>query len=115
MIDATTIEWPAPWTAITDERAALSFGRAMNGAVGSLVIGELHREICQTHPLFGVQCRPLAYDATIKKAFLLETDRPDMPLALVHFTWAVESDPRWPWTTSFSNVEEFFAWIRQRE
>ena len=115
MIDPATIAWPAPWAAITDERVALSFGRAMNGAVGSSVIGELHREMCPTHPLVGVQCRPIAYDSKIKKDFLFETDRPDMPLALVHFTWAIESDPRWPWITAFANIEKFLAWVRDRD
>jgi hypothetical protein len=114
-IDSATIGWPEPFARIMDEHAALAFGRAMNRAVASSVLGELHREICPTHPLFGVKCRPLAFDARIKKAFLFETDRPKLPLAVVHFTWTVESDPRWPWTTSFANIEEFFAWVRQRE
>lgn len=114
MIDAATITWPPPWAAITNERDALVFGRAMNSAVGSSVVGELQREICPTHPLFGVECRPLAYDAKIKKDFLFETNHVEMPLVVVHFTWAVESDPRWPWTIHFGNIDEFFDWVRER-
>lgn len=112
MIDADTVHWPSPWQPITDERAALAFGRAMSGAVGSSIIGELHREICPSHPLFGVACRPLAYDSKVKKDFLFETDSTETPLVMVHFTWAVEKDPRWPFIIGFGSINEFIDWAR---
>jgi hypothetical protein len=114
MNDPQEIRWPSPWQPVADEHVALAFGRAMNGNVRPSIIAELNREICQTHPLYGVTCRPLAYDAKVRKDFLLQTDRPDMPFVMVHFTWTVETDPRWPFVIGFESIDEFIAWARRQ-
>jgi hypothetical protein len=113
MIDPRTVVWPSPWQPIADEGVALTFGRSMSDGVAASIVGELHREICSTHPLFGVECRPLAYDARSKKDFLFETENAQMPLVMVHFTWAVENDPRWPFIIRFGRLDEFLKWARR--
>jgi hypothetical protein len=115
MIDPMLIHWPLPWQLITDEHEALSFGRAVNPAVQSSVVRELHREICSTHPLFGIECRPLAYHSKVNKDFLFEICNAEMPLVMVHFTWTVEKDPRWPFILRFESIEEFLQWANENE
>ncbi len=44
--------------------------------------------------------------------FLFLTDHPEMPLAFVHLTWAVETDPVWPWTKGFASIAEWAAWMK---
>lgn len=112
MLDPKSIQWPSPWQAIADERASLEFGMKWNNEVRPSIINELHREICSSHPLFGVQCRPIAFDAKVKKEFLFETDIVDMPLVLVHFTWMIEKDPRWPIIIPFQSINEFITWAQ---
>jgi hypothetical protein len=106
-LDLTTVTWPEPWRPLTDEAEALAFGRVMNSEVACTVLGELHREIGAGHPLFGVECQPIAFNAEGEKEFLFLTNRPDKPLAMVHFTWHTESDPYYPSVMSFSSIADF--------
>ena len=110
-IDPNTVIWPAPWLPMTDDTWSLEFGRWTNPKVAKTVLDELHREICKDHPLYEVECIPLAYDSRIKKDFLFATDQLDMPFVLVHFTWTVESNPNWPFVIPFQSIEEFFEWL----
>jgi len=113
-IDPTSIAWPAPWRPITDESEALSFGRWINPQVAPTILGELRREICDRHPLYGVGCIPLAYDSRIKKDFLFASEHPEMPLVLVHFTWVVEAEPHWPFVIPYRTVRAFVRSERRR-
>lgn len=107
-LDPNCVRWPTPWRPIADDAAALAFGRWINPAVADTVLGELRREISATHPLSGVACRPVAWEAWGRKDFLFATARPDMPLALVHFTWSVERDPAWPFVIPYRSLRHFF-------
>ena len=105
--DPTRFRWPVPWQPLTDEAEALAFGRWVNPNVATTVLGELRREVCDRHPLAGVACRPVAWGSWSKKDFLFLTARPDMPVALVHFTWAVERKPDWPFVVPYPSLREF--------
>jgi hypothetical protein len=105
--DPTRFRWPIPWRPLTDEVEALSFGRFINPNIATTVLDELKREICDRHPLAGVACRPVAWEAGSRKDFLFLTARPDMPVALVHFTWAVQEVPDWPFVIGYRSLEDF--------
>jgi len=109
------VKWPAPWAPITDEARALAFGRLQRPELAATVVEELRREICPDHPLFGVECRVLAWHTGNQREFLLETDRADMPLVLVHLTWSVESQPHWPFIIPYQSVEDFLCWARSAQ
>ena len=107
------VKWPTPWQPIVDEHEALSFGRRWGmQPIADTVLGELHREICDSHPLHGCECVPIAYDADCAKEFLFLTDLLDAPLVLVHFTWHIEPNPNWPCIKRYASVNEF---IRQEK
>ena len=112
VFDPMRFRWPIPWRPLTDEAEALAFGRrhvTMMGRppVADTVLGELRREICDRHPLAGVECRPVAWNSWGSKDFLFLTARPDMPVALVHFTWAVERELAWPFVISYRSLRHF--------
>jgi hypothetical protein len=105
--DPTRFRWPIPWRPLSDDAEALSFGRFINPNVATTVLGELRRETCDGHPLAGVACRPVAWNADGRKDFLFLTARPDMPVALVHFTWGVQKTPDWPFVIGYRGLEDF--------
>jgi hypothetical protein len=101
-----------PWRPLTDEGEALAFGRWYTSTVGAptvadTILGELRREICDRHPLAGVSCRPVAWESWSKKDFLFLTARSDMPVTLVHFTWAAEHEPEWPFVVPYRSLRHF--------
>ena len=104
-----SVKWPPPWGAIADEHAALALGRRWGTNIASTVLEELHREICESHPLFGIDCVPIAYDTQTPKEFLFVTNKPDLPVVLVHFTWRWEPDPRFPFIVPFKSIEDFIT------
>jgi hypothetical protein len=110
----TDVKWPSPWAPIGDEFEALANGRRWGNGVASTIIDELHREICEIHPLYGVGCIPIAYDARSGKEFVFLTDKLDAPVVLVHFTWNQERDPKWPFIVVYQNIEEFVRKERNR-
>lgn len=105
--DPARFRWPVPWRPLTDDAGALAFGRSVNPAVAPTVLGELRREICDRHPLADVECRPVAWEAWSRKDFLFLSARTDMPVVLVHFTWAVEPEPDWPFLIRYRSVGDF--------
>lgn len=105
--DPIQFRWPVPWCALVDEAEALAFGRWFNPNVASTVLEELRREICDQHPLVGVACRPVAWETESKKDFLFLTERPDMPVVLVHFTWTAEQKPDWPFVIPYKSLLDF--------
>lgn len=82
--------------------------------VAPTVLGELRREICDRHPLYGIECIPLAYEFLVKKDFLFATERADMPLVLVHFTWTIETKPHWPFIIPYTSLRGFVRSERRR-
>ena len=109
------VKWPYPWGPLDDEYAALAFGRRWSAQViAPTVLGELKREICDKHPLFGVGCIPVAYDTRVPKEFLFLTSKPGAPVVLVHLTWRWAPDPRYPFIVVFESIEDFVAKERKK-
>ena len=103
-----SIKWPSPWRPIDDEHEALRFGRRWSKQqIANTIVGELHREICESHPLHGRECTPVAYKTDCGKEFLFLTDIPESPVMLVHFTWHAESKPEFPAIKRYSSLHEF--------
>ncbi len=93
--------WPASWK-------PLPLPEGWPGLIPSAEV-ELQSELCPEHPLFGVACRAVAFNADNENEFLFATDNPTTPLAFVHLTFQAESDPKWPYPVSYSGWEEFRA------
>jgi hypothetical protein len=70
---------------------------------------ELRREICSSHVLHGVAATIIARRQD-RDDFLFEL--PDGRFAIVHLTWARESDPRWPATEVFDSIDELCTIIQ---
>ena len=66
---------------------------------------ELVREICNGHPLFGKSHVALARRIDCDDV-LFEVDG-GPAVAVVHLSYAVESDPQWPATEIFTSFAEF--------
>ena len=69
--------------------------------------GELRREICHGHPLYGYRVKAIAYSEEIDDDILFETDKPGYPYAFVHLTWNREKTPDFPFTVLYSTYEAF--------
>jgi hypothetical protein len=98
---------PKDWEEITDDAVVLDFGRKINPEVASDVLSELQREICPQHPLFGVECRPIAWNIATKRHFLFVKNNNAMPLVSVHFTWHEETCEGYPAFSAFADFEDF--------
>lgn len=95
-------EWLEPWYPVTE------FGAAKAQAMGVALEGELHKELCPVHILYGKRVCLIARRADTDDAlFALDDGR----VAEVHLTWrgSVEPDRRWPSTTIFASMEEWRA------
>ena len=66
---------------------------------------ELVREICKGHLLFGNSCVALARRVDCDDVLFEVDGRPAE--AVVHLTYAVESDPHWPATEMFASLAGF--------
>lgn len=79
--------------------------------VGHTFETELQREVCPSHPLYQVECRAVARRKDDGDEILFTTARPDMPIAWVHLTWSVETDPDLPFAVGYESWEAFrVAW-----
>ena len=69
---------------------------------------ELKKELGIGHPLFGRTVRAIARRAD-NDDVLFEVSGCLRPFAVVHLTWSgkIDQDPRWPATTTFSNLEKW--------
>ena len=87
------ITWRDPWYLLTSDVAR---------RLGS----ELQRELCPEHVLFGCPAQAVArrcdHDDT-----LFQVAHPKVSFAVVHLTFQVERDPRWPGTQLLKTLEEF--------
>jgi hypothetical protein len=114
-------DWPEPWGPIDDETRCLEFARIMNEVFGdyeaaSTLSAELQRECCPAHPLHGRRCAPVAAARDDPNEFLFVTDHPEYPIAFVHLTWSVETDPMFPYTVGYRSWEAFgLAWRETRD
>jgi hypothetical protein len=68
---------------------------------------ELRREVPPSHDLHGMQLRAIAQRVGRDDVLFVQA-RADGAF-VVHLTWNVETDARWPWTIPFRDVEEFAA------
>ena len=88
--------WPQGWFPCPD-------GWERTGSVED----ELQRELCKTHPLYHRSCRVVGRHSAHPDEYLFAVDLGDGPLAFVHLTWELESDPNWPYTVMYASYEEF--------
>jgi hypothetical protein len=70
---------------------------------------ELAQEIGPGHPLTGRSMQAVAVRQDCDDVLFVSTDEPKL-VAVVHLTYAAhpESDPRWPETTLFASMEDWF-------
>ena len=78
-------------------------------AVGSELETELRREITTGHPLVGVEVHAVAVRRLRKEViFWLPAE---CKWAVVHLTWAVESDVQWPTNEQCATWDEVIAFL----
>jgi hypothetical protein len=106
-------EWPDPWEPIPAGDDWFGYPRLTAEVLGERhdgsLVGELQREVCPGHPLYRVVCVAVGRNREDPNEFLFGTDRPGMPLAFVHLTWAVEREPNFPWVQEYASWEAFRA------
>lgn len=75
-------------------------------------LAELRRELCPSHSLFERQLRAVGQSRP-QDDVLFESLQGDGAVYVVHLTWNRETDPRWPRTTRFESMGQFFRhWPR---
>jgi hypothetical protein len=104
--------WPAPWEPIVSEDACLEYPRLLAETFGEQqpadsLARELQREVGPLHPLYNVECRAIGRNSKDPNEFLFLTAQPRMPLAFVHLTWKVETQPEFPWMEGYESWEAF--------
>jgi hypothetical protein len=107
-------EWPDLWEPIPAGDDWFGYPRVMTEVFGDpppdrTLVGELQREVCPGHPLYGVVCVTVGRNREDPNEFLFMTNRPGMPLVFVHLTWAMERDPTFPWVQGYESWEAFRA------
>lgn len=90
------MKWLIPWHPLQD------------GAREDALLIELRREVCESHPLFGVAVRPLGSRQDCDDVLFSLLDGSNR-FAVVHLPFAQhpESDPTWPKTRLFDSWEQF--------
>jgi hypothetical protein len=67
---------------------------------------ELEKELIPGHALHGRTTLAVArHEGRDDILFLVDDEA--YPLAVVHLTWARETDPRWPYAERYSSIQEF--------
>jgi hypothetical protein len=69
-------------------------------------VAELHRELPRGHVLRDVPVSALAYRQDRDDVLFAFNDGSDR-VAVVHLTFRVENDPRWPITDVYESIEDF--------
>ncbi len=87
--------WPDGWCPLAEEEA------------GQYVV-ELQRELSQRHILEGIETQALGQRIGHNQ-FLFKLEDGSNKLAMVHLTWAVETDPKWPWTEIFNSFDHWVS------
>lgn len=103
--------WPAPWRRL--DHSEISNDVIAGHDCAELAVdftffeAELRREVPAGHLLHGVECRAVARSRDHPDEFIFATNRPGMPVAFVHLTWAVESNPAFPYTVGYPSWVAF--------
>ena len=85
----------------------------MSGESAAKLEAELRRELPAAHQLHGRPVRAVARRQD-RDDVLFRPAGEDGPVFCVHLTWAIESDPRWPATATYANLDEFLErWPRE--
>jgi hypothetical protein len=107
--------WPGPWRPVAESEAATEViaPQPFAPAPASFTFeAELQHEVCPGHSLHGVECRAVARSREHPDEFVFVTADPLLPIAFVHLTWTVESDPAFPYTVGYLSWEAFrSAWV----
>lgn len=106
-IELAQFRLPYPWAPIDNDRESLAQGLMLSKEVADTVQGELQREICKEHPLYGIKCRAIAWDTFTGTDFLFTTHKPEMPFVLIHFTWTRETSHSFPYIVEFRCFDDF--------
>ena len=85
-----------PWVPVSEQTYSNGFARRLAQCIGSA-----------QHPLFQKQVEAIYYNDSTDDVLYRVVE--SNVLALVHLTYHLESDPRWPDTALFNNFEE---WLR---
>jgi hypothetical protein len=75
------------------------------------LVTELHRELCPEHCLYGRKVVVLGQRKNQDDVLFRVIDG-HQPYAVVHLTWHKESDPDFPWTTFYGNLDEVYQRFR---
>lgn len=108
-------QWLPPWSALDHEPSALAWGELIaelefGEQVADCLVAELRREMPNGHVLKHCELAAVGRCDADPNEFLFATDSPQAPLVVVHLTWSVETDPMWPFTYTFSTLQD---WIEQ--
>ena len=113
----TEYEWLSPWLPIEDMPRydeMPHFGFVLKGISGEPVEAsledELRRELPPGHVLEGCDLAAVAFCTEDPNDFLFLTDDKNRPIACVHLTWAVETNPMWPRTHVYQSLDD---WTKQ--
>lgn len=117
----STFSWPKPWIAIHDEYVVLNERNIFSkddevhhdSSPFDLLNDELHREMPVGHVLYGTETSVVAVCTTTHKDFVFTSGNLDRPFAIVHLTWSVEKDPKWPSTSVFASLDELKHELKQ--
>ncbi|PHR98986.1 MAG: hypothetical protein COA78_25550 [Blastopirellula sp.] len=112
-------KWLAPWAKLDDDAdwAVLldNWGQAeieSGKTIANTLVKELRREMPPGHRLEKCKLKVVARCTADHNVFLLATDDPAAPLAMVHLTWKKEKDLRWPHAELFASLED---WVTQMQ
>ena len=105
-------EWLPPWIRLPDDYAELipiSFPDDHQLVVGrGAIVAELRREMPESHVLYSAKLDAIAVHVECGyKDFVFATNSDKHPIAVVHLTYNVESDPNWPSTKLISSLAEW--------
>ncbi len=92
------IEWLEPWEAV--------------GEFADSLVAELHRELCPAHCLYRRKVVALGRRRGRDDVLFRLIDH-QQAFAIVHLTWRQESDPDFPWTTLYANLDEIHQRFRR--
>lgn len=106
-------EWHEPWQPVTADYEPWPFPQQQGRTPFEILNNELHREMPIGHALYGLDTVFIAVCTWTHKDFIVATNAPDKPIALVHLTWSEETDPIWPRTTVFRRVEDWCAEMKE--
>ena len=105
--------WPKPWVRILADYVPLHVEEEPTETPQKLLNDELHREVPEGHVLYGLETEVVAVCTVTHKDFVFVTDDESKPMAIVHLTWSLETDPRWPRTQTFPSLEALEMEIRK--